>query len=93
MGEENAQTAKTLCELLKLDKRALTAAIERERRGGKPIIASCDSANPGYYLAGTQEEMRAYCNSLKHRAEEINKTRAACLKTIDSLPKERGLKY
>lgn len=45
-GAENPQTAKELCDLLHLDKRALTAAIERERRQGSPICASCSTETP-----------------------------------------------
>lgn len=85
-GAENPRTAKELCDILHIDKRALTAAVERERRQGSPICASCDGQNPGYYLAGNKEEMRDYCERLHHRAEEIRKTRAACMKTIENLP-------
>lgn len=85
-GAENPQTAKELCNLLHLDKRALTAAIERERRQGIPICASCSTETPGYFLAGTKEEMQRYCNSLHHRAAEIYKTRQACLNMLDGLP-------
>lgn len=89
-GAENAQTAKELCDLLHLDKRELTAAIERERRHGSPICASCNSSNAGYYLAGSKQEMQDYCNSLQHRAAEIHTTRRACLSTIDDLPEAEG---
>ena len=88
-GPENAQTAKELCDLLRLDTRELTAAIERERREGSPICASCNSSKPGYYLASTKGEMQSYCDSLRHRAGEIHATRRACLKTIDKLPEGR----
>lgn len=85
-GANNAITAGKLCELLHMDKRALTAGIERERRQGSPICASCDGQNPGYYLADSKQEMQMYCDSLFHRAAEIYKTRDACLLTIDNLP-------
>lgn len=86
-GAENAQTGKDLCVLLNLTARDLTAAVEKERRQGKPICAST-GPNPGYYLAATQDEMRRYCDSLQHREREIRKTRNACRKTIDRLPAE-----
>lgn len=85
-GADNPQTAKELCNLLHLDKRELTAAIERERRQGSPICASCNGSNPGYFLAGNKQEMQDYCNSLHHRAAEIYATRQACLNTINDLP-------
>lgn len=83
-GAENAVTARELCDLLKLRPRDISAAVERERRAGKPICASTGS-NPGYFLAATQEEMRRYCVSLNKRAGEIQKTRRACLKTLEKL--------
>ena len=89
-GADNPQTAKELCDLLHLDKRELTAAIERERRQGSPICVSCNGSNPGYFLAGNKKEMQDYCNSLHHRAAEIYATRQACLNTIDDLPEAEG---
>ena len=86
-GAANAQTGKELCTLLNVTARDLTAAVERERRAGKPICANT-GPNPGYYLAATQEEMRRYCDSLQHREKEIRKTRNACRKTIEQLPTE-----
>lgn len=85
-GAENARTGKEICKALNITARDLTIAIERERRAGKPICASTDRKNPGYFLAANQEEMQRYCNSLFHRAGEIHKTRNACMKTIEDLP-------
>jgi hypothetical protein len=85
-GAENARTGKEICKALNITARDLTAAIERERRAGKPICASTDPKNPGYFLAANQEEMQRYCRSLYHRAGEIHKTRNACMRTIEDLP-------
>lgn len=85
-GAENSQTSKELCDLLNIDHRELTAAIERERRKGSPICASCGGYNKGYYLAGNKKEMQDYCNSLQHRIIEIHATQQACLNTIAGLP-------
>ena len=85
-GKENARTGKDLARALGCDPREISAGVERERRQGKPIIASCDPEAPGYYLAGTAAELRQYCGRLRHRAGEIHKTRRACLATIDQLP-------
>lgn len=89
IGEENAKTSKELCYLLHIDKRTLTAAIERERRDGKPICASCSTETPGYFLAGDRDTMQRYCDSLHHRAAAIYATRQACLQTLERLP-EKG---
>lgn len=84
-GEKNATTGKVICSLLQIQPRDLTAAVERERREGKPICATTGK-NPGYFLAANKEEMQDYCGRLYHRAGEIFKTRRACLRTIDELP-------
>lgn len=85
-GADNAQTGKEICKILNISPRDLTAAIERERRDGKPICASTDPKRPGYFLAANQDEMQRYCKSLLHRAGEIHATRNACLKTLEALP-------
>lgn len=85
-GAENARTGKEICKALKITARELTAAVEMERRQGKPICASTDPKTPGYFLAASQTEMQRYCESLRHRAGEIHKTRRACMKAIEDLP-------
>ena len=84
-GAENARTGKEICKQLKITARDLTAAVEQERRQGRPICAS-NGSTPGYFLAANQDEMQSYCRRLLHRAGEIHKTRSACIKTINKLP-------
>ena len=84
-GAENAITGSMICDMLNISARDLTQAITEERRAGKPICASTDSSKPGYYLAANKEEMQRYCDSLRHRAREIHKTRRACLKSMEKL--------
>ena len=84
-GAGNAKTGKEICKVLSITPRELTAIVEKERREGKPICANSGKM-PGYFIAATQDEMQRYCNSLKHRANEIQKTRRACIKTINDLP-------
>ena len=84
-GKENALTGKEICGILGIKARDLTAAVERERREGKPICASTGS-NPGYFLAANRDEMERYCNALFRRAGEIHKTRRACMETLEKLP-------
>ena len=86
IGAENARSAKELAQMLNTDRRSVSILVEKERRAGKAICATCDSKTPGYYIPASREEMEHYCNRLRHRAGEIFKTRAACLKTLDSLP-------
>lgn len=84
-GAENALPGRYLCGLLEINLRDLTQAIENERRQGEPI---CASTQPpfGYYLAANRGEMVRYCQSLSRRLGEINRTRRACLATLDALP-------
>lgn len=88
-GKANARTGKDLANILGCDVREISARIERERRQGQPIIASCDPERPGYYLAETAEELQQYCNRLHHRAGEIHKTRRALLEAANGLPAEQ----
>lgn len=88
-GKENARTGKDLANVLNCDVREISARVEKERRQGQPIIASCDPEQPGYYLAETAEEVQQYCARLHHRAGEIFKTRRALLKAAHSLPPEQ----
>lgn len=85
-GAENATTARELAALIGTDRRAISLLVERERREGKPICATCDSKAPGYYIAADREDMARYCDSLRHREKEIAKTRRACSRTIAALP-------
>ena len=84
-GKEHAISSSDLCRILKIKRRDLTAAVEKERREGKPICASTGN-KPGYFLAQTREEMKQFCDSLCHRAGEIRKTRRACMAMLEDLP-------
>lgn len=88
-GRENARTGKELADLLGCSIRDISAGVERERRQGEPIIASCDPDNPGYFLAASAEELQQYCSRLHHRAGEIHKTRRALLEAAQDLPAEQ----
>ncbi len=89
-GKENAITAKDIAKLFGWkDTRDVSEQIERERREGKPIAASCGK-NPGYYIATDRETMQRYCNSLLHRMGEIAATRQGCLKSMEGLPDSEG---
>ena len=87
-GRENARTGKELAGLLHCSTREISEGIERERRQGQPICASCDPEMPGYYLAASAEDLERYCRALHKRAGEIHKTRRALLQVIDTLPAE-----
>ena len=90
IGKGNARTARDLAQQLNTNRRQISLLVEQERRAGRPICATSNGVNPGYYIPASREEMEIYCKQLHHRAGEIFKTRAACLKALDDLPAERN---
>lgn len=80
-GRENAITADEIKNRTGLKRRAVTKSIQRERLAGKPICATNDIHNPGYYLADNPAEVQRYIDSLDRRVREIRKTRSAMQKT------------
>lgn len=74
-GKENALPGREIRRILGLkDQRDVTSLIERERRGGVPICASCDGKNPGYYLPASSVELQDYTRSLQGRIREVSAT-------------------
>ena len=80
-GADNATTAREIASFLGWPVRTVTEQMQRERLSGSPILASCDSRNPGYYLASNAGEVDDYLNRLAHREREIQRTRAAVAAT------------
>lgn len=81
-GESNAIPGRDLVKLLGLhDLRELTQMIERARRAGVPVCASC-AGERGYYLADDPAELEKYTRSLDRRLSEIRATRAAVGDTL-----------
>lgn len=85
-GGEHPLTAKELQRITGADVRTITAAIQQRRREGVPIVGS-KGENPGYYIAITAGDLRDYCGRLKHEEAELRRTRKACERIIDKLPK------
>lgn len=73
-GQENAVNRRYLEAITGLDGRTVRLLIERERRGGMPILS--DNLH-GYFLPGSELERAAFVCSMKHRAGEIIKTARA----------------
>ena len=83
-GRGNALTGREIKRLLDLkDGRAVSALVERERRGGVPICATCDSKRPGYYIPQTPDELDAYNRSLRRRVRNVTATLDAMEKALD----------
>ena len=84
-GTDNPLTGQEIMAALRLsDPRTVTKLIERERRAGLPICASNNGKRPGYYLAGTPEELESYTRSLRHRVKAVSGTLAALEATHDT---------
>lgn len=88
-GIESARTARELATACKCDTRKISITVERERRQGKPICASCTGEHRGYYLAADAEELEDYCGSLYKRGGELFKTRRALIRTLEAIRDKR----
>ena len=67
-GQANAVPLRLLVSMTGLDGRKIRLMIAQERREGVPIVSDNSS---GYFLAETQVEREAFCQSMRHRAKEI----------------------
>lgn len=90
-GPANAISATHLARVLGVHKRDVSKMIERERREGRPICATCNSENPGYFLPADPEEMQDYINRLRHREAEIAATREALTAQMRARAAQAGL--
>ena len=85
VGAQNAQSAKELASVLQVDPRTVSEFVERERREGKPICATCRGSNAGYFIPANRSEMHDYCGALLHRINEITETFKACVRAARNL--------
>ena len=77
-GKGNALPGREIARLLGFrSAREVSAAVERERRLGLPICASCDAAAPGYYMPESPEELTEYLGSLRRRRRAVGRTATA----------------
>ena len=91
-GKENAVPGHELAALLGLgDLRELTRIVERERAAGIPVCATCDSQQPGYYLACEPSELAAYIKSLDRRLYNVRRTRDRLADTLEEMTGQRRL--
>lgn len=67
-GADNAQTAADLCALLCTDKRSFMFMVADERKNGEPILSD---THAGYFLPSSDDEVRRFSASMRHRAAEI----------------------
>ncbi len=70
-GRKNAVNVRYLEAMTGMKNRDVRLLIEKERRGGTPILS--DNAS-GYYLPATPEEIARCVRSMRHRAKEIERT-------------------
>lgn len=84
-GRAYAITGEALAEALGCNHRGVSLAVEKARKAGDPVCASCDSARPGYYLAESPGELSSYLASLDRRLRETRRTREALQRTLDSM--------
>lgn len=76
-GPANAISSTHLARVLGVTRRDISRMVEKERRAGRPICATCNQQNPGYYLPRTLKDLAIYINRIRSREAEIAKTRKA----------------
>ena len=82
-GKRNALPGREIARLLGFrSTREVSAAVERERRLGLPICASCDGNSPGYFLASGPDELAEYLSSLRRRLRAVGRTETALEETL-----------
>lgn len=68
-GAENGTTLTELVQLTGEDERSIRRRIQRERKSGKLILSDNQS---GYFLPGTEDEVKRFIRSMSRRAREIS---------------------
>lgn len=85
-GKSSTVTGRELAERMGMgDLRELTRLVEQERAAGIPVCATCDSQNPGYYLASEPGELAAYIKSLDRRLHNVRRTRDRLADTLTGM--------
>ena len=76
IGRESAITARELKVLAGAKStREITLEVERLRKSGIAVCASCDTARPGFYIAESASELSDYLRSLDRRLRSVSQTR------------------
>ena len=69
VGKENAISAQELCTYLKIDTiRELQKEIAGERKAGAVILSTCQEGG-GYFLPGSDQEVKQFIKTLENRAK------------------------
>lgn len=68
-GSKNGITLTELVQLTGEDERSIRRRIQRERKSGKLILSDNQS---GYFLPGTEDEVKRFIRSMSRRAREIS---------------------
>lgn len=90
-GKANAVTAETLAQMLGCSQRDISQGVERERRAGFPICASCDASSPGYFLPEGPGELALYVASLNRRLRSTRLTLASMELTLHRMTGQESL--
>lgn len=67
-GAENGLTLQDLVKLTGQDERSIRRRIQMERKAGQLILSDCKH---GYFLPGSEYEVRRFIRSMSQRAREI----------------------
>lgn len=87
VGKENARSAKELADILEVDEQSIPALVKRERDEGCIICSGRSGGFPGYYRPANREELKQYCDKLKHTASELIKEITRCARAMQVMDK------
>lgn len=91
VGKENAITGENLAKLLGCTARDVSQQVERERRAGIPVCASCDATTPGYFLPQDVGELALYVASLNRRLKNTRETLMAMEEALYQMTGQESL--
>ena len=88
-NSSNPKTGKELSQITGLTKREVERHIELERKQGKPICASENPYNPGYYI-GDLNEIENQCKKFEVQIRGLCSTLKSILITARNMRKQGG---
>ena len=80
-GDENAISARDLCQICGVNGRKLRSIISNERENGALILSSFSG---GYYRPTTEEELSEYITAMRRRAISTFKVIKSAQKALDT---------
>jgi hypothetical protein len=91
VGRRYATTAERLSAVCGLSTREVTKQIEKARKAGVPVCASCAADGLGYFIADDPSDLALYLRSLDRRLSSMRLTRQRLQNTLDEMTGQASL--